>query len=184
MNPTSFYSNKKNRDLARPFLNPELSEDSDLSSESDKSIYICESEIDYEDISESVESHSQSDFSESNDEPVVKPNLLPQSKTESSKKTKKQALQWKTANPADIILKDILLTGSPPIGSLPLQEPIDYFQDIISDEVTMRIVEESNRYAAQVDTNKPLSLTSDELEQFIGILFLMSVVRMPATRDY
>ena len=33
MNPTSFYSNKKKRDLARPFLNPELSEDSDLSSE-------------------------------------------------------------------------------------------------------------------------------------------------------
>ena len=81
-------------------------------------------------------------------------------------------------------MKDILLTGNPPLGSLPLQEPIDYFQDIISDEVIMRFIEESNRYAAQVDTDKPLSLTSDELEQFIGILFLMSVVRMPATPDY
>ena len=142
MNPTSFYSNKKNRDLARPFLNPELSEDSDLSSESDKSIYISESEIDYEDISESVESHSQSDFSENNEEPVVKPNPLPQSKPESSKKTKKQALQWKTANPADIILKDIPFTANRPLGSLPLQEPVDYFRDIISDEVSIRIVEE------------------------------------------
>ena len=39
-------------------------------------------------------------------------------------------------------------------------------------------------HAAQADVDKPLSLTSDELEQVIGILFLMSVVRMPATRDY
>ena len=40
MNSKIFYSNKKIRDLERPFLNPELSEDSDLSSESDESIYI------------------------------------------------------------------------------------------------------------------------------------------------
>ena len=47
MNPTSFDSNKKNRDVARPFLNPELSEDSDSLSESDQSIYISESKSDY-----------------------------------------------------------------------------------------------------------------------------------------
>ena len=40
MNSKIFYSNKKIRDLERPFLNPELSEDSDLSFESDESIYI------------------------------------------------------------------------------------------------------------------------------------------------
>ena len=40
MNSKIFYSNKKIRDLERPFLNPELSEDSDLSSESDESIYM------------------------------------------------------------------------------------------------------------------------------------------------
>ena len=48
MNPTSSDSNKKNRDVARPFLNPELSEDdSDWLSESDQSIYISESKSDY-----------------------------------------------------------------------------------------------------------------------------------------
>ena len=80
-------------------------------------------------------------------------------------------------------MKDIPFTGNPPLQVLPLQEPIDYFRDIISDEVIARIVEESNTYAAQVDIDKPLNLTSDELEQFIGIL-LLSVVKMPATRDY
>ena len=69
MNPTSFYSNKKNRDLAMPFLNTELSEDKELSSESDKSIYISESKSDQENSSESIESHSQSGFSQSNNKP-------------------------------------------------------------------------------------------------------------------
>ena len=89
MNPASAYSNKKNRDLARPFLNTELSEDSDLPSESDESIYISESESDYEYSSESIESYSQSDISESNNKPMVKPNPLLQPKTRASKKTKR-----------------------------------------------------------------------------------------------
>ena len=83
MNPKSFYNNKNNRDLARPFWSTELS------SESDESIYISESESDYEDSSESIESHSQSDFSESNSKPMVKPKPLLQVKTGSSKKTKR-----------------------------------------------------------------------------------------------
>ena len=48
----------------------------------------------------------------------------------------------------------------------------------------MRIVDESNKYALQVDITKPLNLTQSELEQFIGILLLMSIVKMPSTRDY
>ena len=48
----------------------------------------------------------------------------------------------------------------------------------------MRIVDKSNKYALQVDITKPLNLTQSELEQFIGILLLMSIVKMPSTRDY
>ena len=66
MDPTIFCRNKKNCVPARSFLNLELFEDSDLSSESDEAIYISENESDYEDNSESIESHSQWDFSESN----------------------------------------------------------------------------------------------------------------------
>ena len=92
MNPTSFYSNQKNCVPARPILDPELSEDSDLSSESDESIYISENEGDYGDSSESIESHSQSDFCKSNSKPMVKPKPLLQVKTGASKKTKRH---WK-----------------------------------------------------------------------------------------
>ena len=34
------------------------------------------------------------------------------------------------------------------------------------------------------DINKPLNLIAEELEHFIGILFVMSIVKMPSTRDY
>ena len=71
-------------------MNTELSKDSHLSSESDESIYISESESDYEDSSESIESHSQSDVFKSNNKPMVKPNPLLQPKTEASKKTKRR----------------------------------------------------------------------------------------------
>ena len=48
----------------------------------------------------------------------------------------------------------------------------------------MRIVDESNKYALQVNITKPVNLTQSELEHFIGILFLMSIVKMPSTYDY
>ena len=35
----------------------------------------------------------------------------------------------------------------------------------------MSVTEERNRYAAQVDIDKPLNLKSDQLEQFIRIFF-------------
>ena len=75
-------------------------------------------------------------------------------------------------------------TGNPPLGPLPVQEPVDYFRDLFDDELLLRIVDESNKYALQIDINKPLGLTQAELEQFIGILYLMSIVRMPSQRDY
>ena len=177
MNPSSFYSKKTVDASARPILNPELSEDSDLSSESDESIYFSDCEYD---LPESEE--SPHDFSESDDEQPVNQPAQPQKRP--SKKTRQQPLKWKRANNIDVTLKGIPFTGNPPLQVLPLQEPIDYFRDIINDELIARIVEASNTYAAQVDIDKPLNLTSDELEQFIGILFLMSVVKMPNTRAY
>ena len=81
-------------------------------------------------------------------------------------------------------MKDLPFTGNSPLGQLPIQEPIDYFRDIFSDELIASIVSESNIYACQIDVNKPLILTSEELEQFIGILFVMSIVKMTSTRDY
>ena len=42
----------------------------------------------------------------------------------------------------------------------------------------------AGKYALQVDITKPLNLTQSQLEQFTGILFLMSIVKMLSTCDY
>lgn len=46
------------------------------------------------------------------------------------------------------------------------------------------IVEESNESAIQVNPPAPLKLTGDNLEQFIGILYTTSMVKMTSTRLY
>lgn len=46
------------------------------------------------------------------------------------------------------------------------------------------IVQESNRYGLQCNITKPLQLDRNELEQFIGIVFYMSIVKMPRARLY
>ena len=46
------------------------------------------------------------------------------------------------------------------------------------------MVEEINKYALQIDITKSMNFSKAELDQFIGILLLMSIVKMPNTRDY
>ena len=46
------------------------------------------------------------------------------------------------------------------------------------------MVEESNKYVLQIDIKKPLNLPKAELEQFLRIILLMSIVKMTGTQDY
>ena len=63
-------------------------------------------------------------------------------------------------------------------------EPIDFYQKFLDNSILDVIVEEPNKYAIQVNPAAPLKLTRDELEQFIGILYATSLVKMPSTRLY
>lgn len=62
---------------------------------------------------------------------------------------------------------------------------MQYFHDIIDDDdILNNLVLQSNRYTVQRDVTKPLQLNKEELEQFLGIVFLMSIVKMPRARYY
>ena len=175
MDAKSFYSKRKVFAPARSIPNPEVSEESDLSSDSDESDFVLE----YDLVSETegeldvLESDSQAE------QPITSPPTAPKP----AKKPNNDPLRWRTAPIESIDLKELPFTKNPPLGQLPIQEPMDYFRDIISDELIAHIVSRSNIYASQIDINKPLNLTVEELEQLIGILF-MSIVKMPNTRDY
>ena len=90
---------------------------------------------------------------------------------------------WRNRDAADIQPKRLEFAGAPAHPS-DSKEPIGYFRELIDQDLLVHIVEESNLYALQEDINKPLNLTTAELEQFIAILFQMSIVKMPQARMY
>lgn len=73
-------------------------------------------------------------------------------------------------------------------GQLPkaddILSPLQYFRKFFSEDILQVIVEESNLYAIQCDPNKPLNLTTNELEQFLGTVVYMSLFGLPATRMF
>ena len=93
-------------------------------------------------------------------------------------------MRWRLVPKENTNLKELRFTGNPPLGQLPIHEPINYFRDVIGAEQIAHVVSESNIYASQIDINKSLNLTVEALEQFIGILFVMSIAKMPSTPDY
>lgn len=80
--------------------------------------------------------------------------------------------------------KDIFITGNPPFGQLLIEELIDYFRNFIGDKMIAYSVSESNIYDSQIGINKSFKLTVQELEQFIGILVVIPIVKTPSKRDY
>ena len=64
----------------------------------------------------------------------------------------------------------------PPVESV--KRPIEYFREFLSNDILESIVMQSNSYAVQEDSSKPLALTKNELEYFLGTLFAMSLVKL------
>lgn len=65
-----------------------------------------------------------------------------------------------------------------------IQSPYRYFKRFFSDDLIESIVQETNLFSVQQNPAKPLDLTVDELEQFLGTVMYMSLFRLPATRMY
>lgn len=90
---------------------------------------------------------------------------------------------WRRQETRNSVTEEPAFTGSlPPTGDV--REPIDYFRDIVDAAMLILLVQQSNLFAVQTDPGRPLSLTMNELEQFIGILFYMSILRLPRSRLY
>ncbi|XP_034066448.1 piggyBac transposable element-derived protein 2-like [Gymnodraco acuticeps] len=62
--------------------------------------------------------------------------------------------------------------------------PLQYFQQFFSEDILESIVQQSNLYAMQNNPNKPLNLTTKELEQFLGTVVYMSLFGLPRTRMF
>ncbi|XP_071440054.1 piggyBac transposable element-derived protein 3-like [Hetaerina americana] len=65
-----------------------------------------------------------------------------------------------------------------------VKPPVNYFLEIFDREIITHIVEQSNLYALQVNVNKPLNVSPEEIEQFLGCVMYMSIFNFPRSRMY
>ena len=71
-------------------------------------------------------------------------------------------------------------------------QPCNYFELLFGDNIWDRLVSETNRYADQERTRNPpppnapkwLPVDSPTMKAFIGLIFCMGVIRLPARNDY
>lgn len=82
-----------------------------------------------------------------------------------------------TARPMPEWLGQIVFSGV-------VKRPVEYFRHFFSEDLITHIVEQSNLYAIQQNPNKSFALSSLELEQFLGTLLAMSMVKLSNSRLY
>ena len=72
-------------------------------------------------------------------------------------------------------------TGQLPVANK-VSSSITYFRQLVDDKFLNLIVDNSNLHVTQNDINTIFSITTYELEKFIGICFYMSLISVPGTR--
>ncbi|GFW35998.1 piggyBac transposable element-derived protein 3 [Trichonephila clavipes] len=65
-----------------------------------------------------------------------------------------------------------------------LDTPYQFFKYLWTDEIISNIYEESKRYGIQKNPSKPLTLSENEINQYLGICIDASLVHLPNYRAY
>jgi hypothetical protein len=105
-----------------------------------------------------------------------------ETKQEGPPSKKKKKIHWKKKDfappPADF-------TGNlPPPPANEEFEPINYFHSMFGKESITLLTDQSNLYSVQIDPNKPLCISQNEMEHFIGILIMTGVYSFPTQRFF
>ena len=93
-------------------------------------------------------------------------------------------LQWRQRAVGEISTETPVFIGDESCSESSVRSPIEYFRDFMSDDVFSNIVEQRNLYCSQKDINKTLNLNRNELGQFVGMTFYMSISKLPSSRMY
>ncbi len=65
-----------------------------------------------------------------------------------------------------------------------IKTPLEYFRYFFDNDLMTHIVEQSNLFSVQNDPDRPLNLSNDELEQFLGTVLYTSIIHLPRARMY
>ena len=109
-------------------------------------------------------------FQQSSDESKLKERSIPEIKTRWRKRTSPKF--------------DVTFEGqelpSPPKEAL---NPIDYFKHFFSEDLIQHIAEQTTLYSVQ-QTGAFIQTNKSEMEQYIGILIMMAIIKIPQIRMY
>lgn len=110
--------------------------------------------------------------------------IAPVAKRSKNIKKKTLAYKWKKA-----VFRHSVQFESCNIDSVPPNEDpknlscLDYFFKFFSNDVMTLVTEQTNLYSTQA-TGKSISLSENELQDFLAIHILMGIVKMPSYLDY
>lgn len=65
-----------------------------------------------------------------------------------------------------------------------LETPIQFFKYFITDEICQHIRDQSMLYAHQTAPNNNFTVDCKQIEQFMGMCLMMSIVQLPSSRHY
>ena len=101
-----------------------------------------------------------------------------------SKGTKetKQVYQWRKKEPPVLNLLEIDPFSQPP-ENVDKWTPLTYFRKFWNDDITKRLVDQTNLYSGE-KTGESIKTTTEEMERFIGVQMLMSIVKLPRYEMY
>ncbi|CAG5033934.1 unnamed protein product [Parnassius apollo] len=71
-----------------------------------------------------------------------------------------------------------------PNETLESKTPYQAFSYLFTDDIVDLIRDETNLYNVHKDANKPINVTSQEIREFVGITYFMSIIHLPNVRMY
>ena len=124
-----------------------------------------------------------------NDDPVSDPPATTATAPDSSqaqnskkaKKSKKSSVKWRQNRTGSMWITPDWLESLEPATSI--KTPVEYFQMFFSSDLLKHMVDQSNLYSIQQNLSN-LNLNCSELEQFIGSLLAMLLVKLCNSQKY
>lgn len=103
----------------------------------------------------------------------------------SKRKDEYKKVIWKNKN-LKIPEEQIKYRGSNSLSAeiMALATPYQFFSFFLNDELLNLISEETHRHSIQKDPSQPLQVSITDVQHYIGICYLMSLIHLPSARDY
>ena len=133
-------------------------------------LYLSENQKSNEDEIEILESNSQ---------------MLNSPTTKKPQRRKRDRLYWEKVADGKVVHTGPFIfesSNSEDREDLQHQLPIEYFRRFFDNAILNLIVNQSNLYGVQKDSNKPLNLNQNELEQWLGLCLYFSIFKISSTK--